>query len=722
MQGDDDPSVVARDSVWTGDSKGSTMKRAVLCVGVALIVLPTLAIAQSESVVAVDAIEDHGELFARDTFRLDTVVCPFKGTIEYEPGDIECYLLQVPENREKPDSRYIELHVVKLNSTWDDEEAEQDDDESLYELKPGKRDDPIIYLTGGPGALVTYYVKRFKDHGIRKHRDMYILEQRGIGYSGDFCPFYFTRKPEVGNVATFEEHLAASLSAAVDCATEAAARGVDLSGYNTFENARDVKALRIALGYDTWNVWGISYGSILGQAYIKTDPEGIRAVALDAIVPLDIRDNTWAWRSVQWYDRDLNKLDEICQAQPSCAERYPDLGQRIREATLSVKDKPIVVEVKDTESYPTGKAYFFTDIVAFLPFIFMYEQSNYPGLPGLIYAWADAVERRDETLFKAIAGVAGSFIDTSQGMFNAIICNDGDAEVQVIAGTADIEEFPVLGTAVATAESYQRQAEMCLDHDMVPRDPAEYAPVETDLPALLIEGNMDPITPPPLAKAILPGFANATYVEFPYAGHGPSRSVECAGDMLNAFYDNPTAEPDLSCVDQMETPKIYAPLFTTSIGPRLMVKASEDKKSLVGPGIWAISSILISVIGFLVLTVAPIGRRIDGRSAAPAGWARVTTWLAAFFAVISITIFGAAIGVTYKAFEILPLFGLVPWAKWGALAGLLAGIAGVVAVIRTVRAHLSRKLPIGTLLGFLLTGVAAISMSIFLMAWGLGPF
>jgi hypothetical protein len=25
----------------------------------------------------------------------------------------------------------------------------------------------------------------------------------------------------------------------------------------------------------------------------------------------------------------------------------------------------------------------------------MYEQSNYPGLPGLIYAWADAVERRD---------------------------------------------------------------------------------------------------------------------------------------------------------------------------------------------------------------------------------------------------------------------------------------------------------------------------------------
>ena len=99
------------------------MKRTIFCVGVglALFILPKVAIAQGE----IPAAELHGELFARDTFRLDSVVCPFKGEIEYEPGEIECYLLQVPENREKPDSRFIELHVVKLNSTWDDEEAEK---------------------------------------------------------------------------------------------------------------------------------------------------------------------------------------------------------------------------------------------------------------------------------------------------------------------------------------------------------------------------------------------------------------------------------------------------------------------------------------------------------------------------------------------------------------------------------------------------------------------
>ena len=54
------------------------------------------------------------DYFARDSYRIDTVVCPFKGQIEYEPGDIECGLLEVPENREDPDSRFIELHFHGL--------------------------------------------------------------------------------------------------------------------------------------------------------------------------------------------------------------------------------------------------------------------------------------------------------------------------------------------------------------------------------------------------------------------------------------------------------------------------------------------------------------------------------------------------------------------------------------------------------------------------------
>jgi len=677
---------------------------------------------ESSEDTATESADESIDYFARDTFRIDTFVCPFKNDIEYEPGEIECGLFQVPENRENPDSRFIELHFVKLNSTWDDEEEEDDDEEEDSGLAPGKRDDPIIYLSGGPGAQATYYVERFEDHGIRKHRDMYILEQRGVGYSDDFCPYYSARKPELFDVETYEEQLDASITAANDCTTNAIAAGVDVTGYNTIENARDVHAFRRALGIEKWNVWGISYGTILGQAYIKEDPEGILAIVLDAIVPLNARDEPAYWRVVNWYDRDLKKLDELCQADPGCAKRYPDLGERIRQAAKSVANNPIVVDVKETELYPSGKARFFSDIVAFLPFIFFYEQSNYPGLPGLIYTWADAVENRDEVLFKALAQANGDSVGVSRGMYDAIFCLDGYAEAQIESGKADLEEFPILAGAIGTTESAEKRAQRCHELGMGPRDSSEYGPVETDIPTLLIEGDMDPITPPPLAKAILPGFSNATYVEFPYAGHGPSRSVECAGDMLNKFFDDPSAEPDVSCVDEMEVPDFYTPLYTTRIAPRLILKAAEDKKSLIAPAAWGGLSVLVVLIAFIFLSVAPIGRLIDKRKGVQTFGARSLAWLAALFGTVAVGTFGAAMAATYDASELLLIFGTVSWAWFGAVAGVLAGLCGVVALVLTIRARRAQRLPIGTLLGLLMTGAAAVSLSSFLLYWDLGPF
>ena len=116
----------------------------------------------------------------------------------------------------------------------------------------------------------------------------------------------------------------------------------------------------------------------------REDPEGILAIALDAIMPLEIRDSELYWRTAHWYNRDLEKLQEICQNQPACAKRYPDIGGRLREAIKSVVNDPIEVDVKDIENFPSGKARIFQDLVAFLPFLFFYEQVNYPAIPGLI--------------------------------------------------------------------------------------------------------------------------------------------------------------------------------------------------------------------------------------------------------------------------------------------------------------------------------------------------
>jgi uncharacterized membrane protein len=64
----------------------------------------------------------------------------------------------------------------------------------------------------------------------------------------------------------------------------------------------------------------------------------------------------------------------------------------------------------------------------------------------------------------------------------------------------------------------------------------------------------------------------------------------------------------------------------------------------------------------------------------------------------------------------------VPWAWFGAVVGLFAGLLGIAVIVVTVRARLNTKLPIGTLLGFLITGIAAVGLTSFLLYWDLGPF
>jgi hypothetical protein len=47
-------------------------------------------------------------------------------------------------------------------------------------------------------------------------------------------------------------------------------------------------------------------------------------------------------------------------------------------------------------------------------------------------------------------------------------------------------------------------------------------------------------------------------------------------------------------------------------------------------------------------------------------------------------------------------------------------VTGLAAVVLAARAHRRRRLPVGTLLGFLLIGLAATSFSVLLAYWDLG--
>ncbi|HBK91975.1 MAG TPA: hypothetical protein DDZ68_09930 [Parvularcula sp.] len=256
---------------------------------------------------------------------------------------------------------------------------------------------------------------------------------------------------------------------------------------------------------------------------------------------------------------------------------------------------------------------------------------------------------------------------------------------------------------------------------MPARAQEQYKAVVTDIPAVIANGQMDPITPPPLAQMIVPGFSRGTYVEFPYSGHGPTRSVKCAGEFLTKFFDAPDAAVDKTCPESLREPDFSGKLYRTDGLLNLAAKFAEDPKSLAVPGLTAALSSLFLLVGLVVYTLAPIARLINRDAPTPTFGARPLAFATALIGVVSAAGLGAGVAMTTDANEMLLLGGLLGWARWFALAGLIAGLGGLGVIALAVRARLVRDLPAGTLLGLILTGAAGASLAAFLLMNGFGP-
>jgi len=639
----------------------------------------------------------------------DTVLCPFRGAIDYEPGEIECGLIRVPENREVEGSRTIELLFARLKATGEDKEGEPVE----------TRDDPIVYLTGGPGVPIRTYVERFKDHTVIHQRDLIVLEQRGIANSGEFCPFWGARNRAERIRPDYEDAQRAALDDARDCIERARGAGIDVSGYHTFENARDVRALRLALGLDSWNVWGISYGSVLGQAVLQVDPDGVEAMVIDAIVPLDLEA---LMRLPHWYARLLDRFFAACADQDDCADAYPDLEARYRDAIATMLEQPVEVDVPAGELYPGGRAWIFQDVIAGLPFGVAYEQKTHAAIPAIMDGLARQVEQDNRAFFRAIALAAddGMGISVSMGMAAGVRCLDGYFEKNAVEAPRDEADYPLLTAAFGGAELSRQAAELCRELGLAPREASQYAIRDTRVPLVIANGAWDPITPPPLARYVAEKIPSARYVEFPHAGHGPTRSIECAGGFMNAFFDDPDAELDMDCVDSGEEAAEYITAYlATDAAQHALILAETDEERLAAHAGWIGASLAGSLIGLLVLPLAWASRRMDRRTVARAGRARMWTGLAALAAVLYVAGLGIGGALTAKVTPVMLLFGIAGPAPWMAWFGPLAALIGLWALVATFLYR--QALPRGTMIGLVLTASASISVGVFGWVWGLWP-
>lgn len=624
-------------------------------------------------------------------------VCPFHAAApSYDPNEFICGYVHVPEDRTNPDSRLIKLSVLRIVSTSEN---------------PDRR--AVIRLTGGPGGpslgagrIAAY--QRASTQRFREAADLIFFDQRGIGYSeAHFCRAV-PRNFQFGvSTSDGSERLKQAFA---KCLAEAEAEGVAIDAYSTWQNALDVRDIRLALGYDQWTLFGISYGTELGQAVIQVDEAGVRAAILDSVVPA-VPLETGGWGAIAYGFRSaLDAISADCQANKACARDVGNFSDRFIAAFKTYDDDPLIIEDLNQGSFLTGTLVMDGDLAAGAVFQALYIHAIYADFPSLL----QALETRDVGALSAYVEVLGRAIDHSAGNGMELVANcRGAVVVSDAQYNAMIAAEPDLSNWTSTLE----WEDLCEAVFRIDPDPAVERLV-TDVPVLVAAGTVDPITPPNYSQSIMPGLANGQYVEFPYTGHGAlfSHSTGCGGDLWVAFVTDPTAALDTSCIDTVEAPQFLTRLKATK-GPYRFARNLQAGNYPV---------LVIGLVGLLAISVImfPLGwvaRKIQGSGTESFAKARAITWLGA-----GLTLAGLAwaisqiLSVATNHPMALPLGvpGSAGLPFWLVLIGF--GLTGY-ALYRGATSPGFGRRHVGTSIGLVITSLAALGILVFLWSIGLGP-
>jgi pimeloyl-ACP methyl ester carboxylesterase len=450
--------------------------------------------------------------------------------------EFSCGYLTVPENRAHVGGRTIKIGVARAKAQSPD---------------PGR--DPLVYLTGGPGGTALGTAQALVQQlGINRDRDVIFVDQRGTLHADPLLSC-----PEIDHFldeSTGMSILAAStaqrdLDAVRACRTRLASAGYDLSAYNTGENAADIADLRTALKIDQWNVYGVSYGSDLALQLLRDHPDGIRSVVLDSLVPPQTNWMTQWWPSA---GEGYRALFDACAAQPGCAAAYPNLARDFTTTVQRLTKTPLSVDLSAENGQPARRVVIDGYTLANLVVVASLTRGSYAALPQTI----SAIAKGDGTAAaKAVlAGIPPTGL-TGYGLAYGVICREHAAltdPAAILAGAR--QALPDLPTEVLSLEPQgPRLIDECGVWDVGRADAAVNEPARSDVPALLITGTFDAVTPPSQADEAAKTLPHGKVVRFPGLGHDVFTASDCGRQIVADFLSRPDSY-DTHCADAMQPP------------------------------------------------------------------------------------------------------------------------------------------------------------------------
>ena len=431
-------------------------------------------------------------------------------------NDVQCGFLSVPEDHNKPMGKTINIAFAVLKS-------KNSNDEMI----------PVIILTGGPGGRSLYSPDRWVDHESRMVGDLIVVEQRGIGLSSPLPDISETFINIIAADASSEEEKKITLKAMSDKVAEIKSKGIDLSKYNTTQNAKDIGKLMEALPYDRYNLYGTSYGTKLGIMTMKYFSSKIHAAILDGPAILN---NTALESRFPDLIRAFNKLYEQCANDSLCSKAHPNLRAETISAIQSLRDNPVTVRLLDRDFTINPQ-----DAVFFIRYLF-YRADAFETVPLFV----KAINERDTEVIQQLGEFPARMLKgANTSAFFSFNAYEEYSESTPANVQAFMESNPELAEGLAWFQAFIPALVQWHDGRVSQEENRlENIPV----PTLIITNDFDPVTPPHNTLLFEDALLNEQVVRINQFGHGARG--KCISTIRTKFLLNPDEKIDGKCLEE----------------------------------------------------------------------------------------------------------------------------------------------------------------------------
>ncbi|MFI6785520.1 alpha/beta hydrolase [Micromonospora sp. NPDC050276] len=440
---------------------------------------------------------------------------------------LQCASVSVPLDYRDPDGVTIDLAVSRIAS------AKQAERRGILLLNPG-----------GPGAsgltMPADLVGLGLPSSVSERYDLIGMDPRGVGLSAPVsCGFtgeldYFSNVPPyaVDDAAVIERARTAKAAAEWCAANDTEGR---LRHITTANTARDLDAIRAALGEKKASFFGASYGSALGAAYASMFADTTDRVVIDS----NLGDTHLDYAAQRRFGLGVEQTFPEFAAWAAARHGAYGLGRtpaQVRKTYFRLAERLDETPV----GYVNGAAFRFTTFAA------LYGKVNYPALAQ---DWQSLLRGDDAAITGSGDATPPEVLpwDNFLSAYLAVTCNDvnwpEDVSTYRHAVAKDRKRYPMYGAASANITP-------CAYWAHEPSEPPVQINDKGPRNVLIVQNLRDPGTPHRGGELIREKFAERSrLVSVDGSGHGVYVYGDnaCALNVTTAYLVDGTMPRDTFC-------------------------------------------------------------------------------------------------------------------------------------------------------------------------------